>query len=74
MPIENKSIGFGSDIAKIAKAVKADVIANNVAKAIGLNDCGCNARKEALDNPDLLVNKIFYKNKEQNGKIEEQTG
>jgi hypothetical protein len=61
MAIEKRSIGFGSDIAKIAKSIKADVVANNIAKIMGKQDCGCGKREEALNNPDLLINKIFYK-------------
>ena len=61
MPIEKKTIGFGSDIAKITKAIGADIAADKIAKALGKKDCGCCAREEALNDPSLLVNKIFYK-------------
>ena len=64
MDIEKKTHGFGSDLAKAAKFVRADIAADKIAKALGYEDCGCSARAEALDNPDLLVNKIFYKNQE----------
>ena len=64
MDIEKKTHGFGSDIAKAAKLVKADIIADKIAKTLGYEDCGCAARAAALNNPDLLVNKIFYKNQE----------
>jgi len=61
MAIEKKTHGFGSDLAKAAKFVRADIAADRIAKALGYDDCGCSDRAEALSNPDLLVNKIFYK-------------
>jgi hypothetical protein len=64
MAIEKKTHGFGTDLAKAAKFVRADIAADRIAKALGYDDCGCAGRAEALDNPDLLVNKIFYKNQE----------
>jgi hypothetical protein len=64
MDIEKKTHGFGSHLAKAAKIIKADVAADRIAKALGYEDCGCAARAAALNNPDLLVNKIFYKNQE----------
>lgn len=64
MDIEKKTHGFGSDLAKAAKLIKADVAADKIAKALGYEDCGCSGRAAALDNPDLLVNKIFYKKQE----------
>ena len=74
MAIEKKTHGFGSDLAKAAKFVRADIAADRIAKALGYDDCGCSGRAEALDNPDLLVNKIFYKNQEDNEINEEQNG
>lgn len=64
MAIEKKTHGFGSDLAKAAKFVRADIAADRIAKALGFEDCGCAGRAEALDDPNLLVNKIFYKNQE----------
>ena len=61
MAIEKKTHGFGSDLAKAAKFVRADIAADRIAKALGFEDCGCAGRAEALDDPNLLVNKIFYK-------------
>jgi hypothetical protein len=71
MAIEKKSEGFGSDIAKVAKFIHADAAAARIARVLGYEDCGCGPRAEALNNPDLLVNKIFYKNKEQDEDIKE---
>jgi|TARA_R110000744_G_scaffold65085_5_gene133755 hypothetical protein len=64
-----KSQGFGDSMAKIAKAIAADKAADKIAKALGMEDCGCDGRKDKLNNPDLLVNKIFYKNTEQDENI-----
>ena len=72
MAIEKKTQGFGTDLAKAARFVRADIAADRIAKALGYEDCGCAGRAEALDNPDLLVNKIFYKNKDNDEINEEQ--
>ena len=72
MAIEKKTQGFGTDLARAAKFVRADIAADKIAKALGYEDCGCAGRAEALDNPDLLVNKIFYKNQEDNEINKEQ--
>lgn len=68
---QKKSQGFGDSMAKIAKAIAADKAADKIAEALGLEDCGCKKRQEKLNNPDLLVNKVFYKNKEQDDEIKE---
>jgi hypothetical protein len=60
----NKSRGLGDDIAKIAKFIKADVTVEQLSKIFGYKDCGCSGRQEALNNPELLVNKVFYNNNE----------
>ncbi|MDC1282469.1 hypothetical protein N8Z10_00795 [bacterium] len=67
MPIEKRTNLFGDDVAKIAKAIKADIVADKIAKSLGYEDCGCEGRKEKLNNPDLLINKVFYKNKDKDG-------
>ena len=61
--MENKtneeSKGLGDTIAKITHLVKLDVVAEKVAHALGQEDCGCNRRREKL-------NEMFpYKKKEQ---------
>jgi hypothetical protein len=56
-----KSRGLGDTIDKfttktgIKKAVKV------ISDALGIEDCGCNGRKETLNNPNLIINKTFYK-------------
>jgi hypothetical protein len=64
MAIEKRSHGFGSDIAKVTKLTGVDFIAKKIAQSLGYEDCGCAGREQALNNPDLLVNKVFYKTKE----------
>lgn len=71
MGTQRKSQGFGDDVKKLAKMVKADKAADKIAKALGMNDCGCDKRAEALNNPNLLVNKLLY-NKENEDTKEEQ--
>jgi hypothetical protein len=50
--LKNKHKGLGDTIASITKATGLD-------KLVG-EDCGCPERQEMLNNPDLLINKIFY--------------
>ena len=52
--MENKtnseqSKGLGDTIAKITHATGLDVVADKVAKAMGKDDCGCNKRREKLN-------------------------
>ena len=61
--MENKtneeSKGLGDTIAKVTHALKLDVLAEKVANAMGEEDCGCNRRREKL-------NELFpYKNKDE---------
>ena len=62
--MENKtneeSKGLGDTIAKVTHAFKLDVLAEKVAHAMGEVDCGCNRRREKL-------NELFpYKKKDEN--------
>jgi len=50
MATESKSQGFGDDFEKLAKALKMDKLAKAAATAMGKEDCGCQKRKEALNN------------------------
>jgi hypothetical protein len=48
--IRNKeSKGFGDTIAKVTNALGLDKVAETVAHAVGKEDCGCNKRKEKLN-------------------------
>jgi hypothetical protein len=55
-----KSRGLGDTIGKVTAATGIKRAVEFVTKASG-RDCGCDARKENLNNPKLLVNKVFYK-------------
>lgn len=55
-----KNKGLGDTIASITKATGLD-------KLVG-EDCGCKQRQQKLNNPDLLINKIFY-GKEQDSEV-----
>jgi len=43
------SQGLGDTIAKITSATKLDVVAEQIAKAVGADDCGCKARQQKLN-------------------------
>ena len=54
--------GIGDTIERITKATGIKSVVDKVSEATGV-DCGCEERKERLNQPDILLNKIFYKNK-----------
>ena len=58
-----KSKGLGTTIEKVTTATGIKRVVEAGAKALGKEDCGCGKRRDFLDNPNLAVNKIFYKNK-----------
>ena len=47
--MENKSKGLGDTIEKITTATGIKAVVEKVAKAVGADDCGCKARKDALN-------------------------
>ena len=49
---------LGDRIEKITTATGIKTVVDKVAKATN-KDCGCSKRKQALNNPDLLINKIL---------------
>ena len=55
-----ESKGLGDTIEKITTATGIKKAVDTVSKVTG-KECGCGRRKEKLNNPDLLVNKILYK-------------
>jgi hypothetical protein len=55
-----KSKGLGDSIEKITTSTGIKKAVDYVAKKTK-KDCGCSERKKNLNNPNLLVNKIFYK-------------
>lgn len=46
---DNKSKGLGDDIHKVTTALKIDKVAKKIANLMGKDDCGCNQRKEKLN-------------------------
>jgi hypothetical protein len=58
----NQSRGLGDTIEKITTATGIKSVVHKISE-VTKKDCGCNARKKRLNNPNLLVNKIFYNNK-----------
>jgi len=53
-------MALGDTIEKITSATGIKTVVDAVSKATNV-DCGCQKRKEKLNNPNLLINKIFYK-------------
>ena len=58
--MENK--GLGDTIGIITKYTGIKKIVDTVAEVLEVG-CGCEKRQEKLNDPNLLVNKIFYNNK-----------
>ena len=56
-----KSKGFGDTVEKFTKATGIKKAVKVISDAVGIEDCGCNGRKETLNNPNLIINKTFYK-------------
>jgi hypothetical protein len=44
-----KSKGLGDTIEKITTATGVKAVVNKVTKIVGVNDCGCKARRDALN-------------------------
>jgi hypothetical protein len=63
VPLQKKSRGLGDTIEKFTQATGIKKAVEKIAEAVGVDDCGCEARKNMLNNPDILVNKIFYNTK-----------
>ena len=55
------SKGLGDTIEKITTATGIKAVVDKVSE-VTKKPCGCNKRKESLNNPNLLINKILYKN------------
>ena len=43
------SVGLGDTVAKVTHALGLDKVAESVASAMGKSDCGCNKRREKLN-------------------------
>lgn len=46
---EQQSSGLGDTIAKITNTLGLDKVAESIAKSVGKEDCGCNKRKQRLN-------------------------
>lgn len=46
---KEESKGLGDTIAKVTNAVGLDKVAETIANAVGKEDCGCNKRREKLN-------------------------
>jgi len=55
-----KPHGLGDMIELITTATGIKAVVNKVSQVTG-KPCGCPEKKEMLNNPDLTVNKIFFK-------------
>ena len=59
------SEGLGDTVAKVTKATGVDKVVDKVAKALGMEDCGCDERKKKLNkfvrysNPECLEEDEF---------------
>jgi hypothetical protein len=51
--------GLGDTVAAIAETTGIATLVNAAIK-----DCGCGQRQEALNDPNLLINKLFYGTKQ----------
>jgi hypothetical protein len=51
---------LGNAIESITTATGIKKVVDAISEKTG-TDCGCGARKEKLNNPDLLINKILNK-------------
>lgn len=56
-----KDQGIGDTIARITKATGIE----RAVKAVVGEDCGCEERKQLLNQPNILINRIFYPKKQQ---------
>ena len=53
-----ESKGLGDDIAKVTHALGLDYVAEKIAHAMGKEDCGCEQRRE-------LLNELFPRRKKE---------
>lgn len=53
-------MALGDTIEKITSATGIKTVVDKFSEVTNL-DCGCRERKELLNDPNLLINKIFYK-------------
>jgi hypothetical protein len=51
--------GLGDTIASFTEATGIKAVVESITE-----DCGCQERQASLNNPDLLINKLFYGTKQ----------
>jgi hypothetical protein len=51
--------GLGDTVAAIAETVGIKTLVESITE-----DCGCKERQASLNNPELLINKLFYGTKQ----------
>jgi hypothetical protein len=51
--------GLGDTVAALAEATGIKAVVESIT-----DDCGCQERQTSLNNPDLLINKLFYGTKQ----------
>jgi hypothetical protein len=56
-----KSKGLGDTIDKFTTKTGIKKAVEVISGAVGIENCGCDGRKEKLNNPNLIINKTFYK-------------
>ena len=56
-----KPTGLGDTIKNITSFTGIDKVVDKISDVTGV-PCGCPERQETLNDPNLLINKIFYKN------------
>jgi len=59
MIIIKRHKGLGDTVAAIAETVGIKTLVESIT-----DDCGCQERQASLNNPDLLINKLFYGTKQ----------
>ena len=59
MLIIRKHKGLGDTVAALAEATGIKTLVESITE-----DCGCKERQASLNNPDLLINKLFYGTKQ----------
>jgi len=55
-----KPTGLGDTIKNITSFTGIDKVVDKISDVTGV-PCGCSERQEALNDPNLLINKMFYR-------------
>jgi hypothetical protein len=68
MIILKKHKGLGDTVAALAETTGIKSLVESITE-----DCGCQERQASLNNPDLLINKMFYGTKQDIEVLREQS-